>query len=107
MFGFMVTADGGLHNCRITLITIIAGIICFPGDLFLQEEFRQEKHHKTTGILCRSYFTLLYYVLSIFKLPWGRRHSLQYAFIVLIANWYGVGTGMAGFTTEITAVYPG
>ena len=83
MFGFMVTADGGLTTAGY-VITVIAGIILFfPGDLFCREEFRQEKaYHKTTGILCRSYCTCFYYVLSEnLQTAVGRkRHSLQYAF---------------------------
>ena len=83
MFGFMVTADGGLTTAGY-VITVIAGIIfVFPGDLFCREEFRQEKaYHKTTGILCRSYCTCFYYVLSEnLQTAVGRkRHSLQYAF---------------------------
>ena len=41
--------------------------------------------------------------LKIFKLPWGGSVTLcSMLFIVLIANWYGVGTGiMAGFAYGI------
>ena len=64
MFGFMVTADGGLTTSGY-VITVIAGIILFfLAIYFCREEFRQEKaYHKTTGILCRSYCTCFYYVL--------------------------------------------
>lgn len=104
MFGFMVTADGGLTTAGY-VITVIAGIILFFWRFILQEEFRQEKaYHKATGILCRSYCTCFYYVLSenLQTAVGGSVTLCSMLFIVLIANWYGVGTGiMAGFAYGI------
>lgn len=77
----------------------------------MQEEFRQEKaYHKATGILCRSYCTCFYYVLSEnLQTAVGRkRHSLQYAFycsdrkLVWGRNWY-----YGWVCLRNPAVYPG
>lgn len=111
MFGFMVTADGGLTTAGYVITVIARNHFVFPGDLLCREEFRQEKaYHKTTGILCRSYCTCFYYVLSEnLQTAVGRkRHSLQYAFycsdrkLVWGRNWY-----YGRVCLRNPAVYPG
>ena len=65
MFGFMVTADGGLTTAGY-VITVIAGIILFFLAIYFAGKNSDKKnaYHKTTGILCRSYCTCFYYILS-------------------------------------------
>ena len=82
MFGFMVTADGGLTTSGY-VITVIAGIILFfLAIYFAGKNSDKKKLTKTTGILCRSYCTCFYYVLSenLQTVVGRKRHSLQSAF---------------------------
>ena len=105
----MVNADGGLTTAGY-VITAVAGIIlfllviCFAGK-------NSDKKKLTTRqlVFCVVAIALAFVTsyLKIFKLPWGGSVTLcSMLFIVLIANWYGVSTGiMAGLWYP--AVYPG
>lgn len=111
MFGFMVTADGGLTTAGY-VITVIAGIILFFLAIYFagKNSDKKKAYHKATGILCRSYCTCFYYVLSEnLQTAVGRkRHSLQYAFycsdrkLVWGRNWY-----YGWVCLRNPAVYPG
>ena len=94
MFGFMVTADGGLTTAGY-VITVIVGIILFFLAIYTTRQL----------VFCAVAIALAFITsyLKIFKLPWGGSVTLcSMLFIVLIANWYGVGTGiMAGFAYGI------
>ena len=105
MFGFMVTADGGLTTAGY-VITVIAGIILF----FLAIYFAGKNSDKKKLTTSRSYCTCFYYVLSEnLQTAVGRkRHSLQYAFycsdrkLVWGRNWY-----YGWVCLRNPAVYPG
>ena len=101
MFGFMVTADGGLTTAGY-VITVIAGIILFFLAIYFAGKNSDKKKLTTRQLVFCAVAIALAFItsyLKIFKLPWGGSVTLcSMIFIVLIANWYGVGTGiMAGF----------
>lgn len=105
MFDFMVTADGGLTTAGY-VITIIAGIVLFFLAIYLAGKNSDRK--KLTArqlVFCAVAIALAFVTsyLKIFRLPWGGSVTLcSMLFIVLIANWYGVGTGiMAGLAYGI------
>ena len=105
MFNFMVTADGGLTTAGYA-ITIIAGIVLFFLAIYLAGKNSDRK--KLTArqlVFCAVAIALAFVTsyLKIFRLPWGGSVTLcSMLFIVLIANWYGVGTGiMAGLAYGI------
>ena len=105
MFGFMVTADGGLTTAGY-VITVIAGIILFFLALYFAGKNSDKKKLTTRQLVFCAVAIALAFItsyLKIFKLPWGGSVTLcSMLFIVLIANWYGVGTGiMAGFAYGI------
>lgn len=104
MFGFMVTADGGLTTAGY-VITVIAGIILFFLAIYFAGKNSDKKKLTTRQLVFCAVAIALAFItsyLKIFKLPWGGSVTLcSMLFIVLIANWYGVGTGiMAGLLTE-------
>ena len=105
MFGFMVTADGGLTTSGY-VITVIAGIILFFLAIYFAGKNSDKKKLTTRQVVFCAVAIALAFItsyLKIFKLPWGGSVTLcSMLFIVLIANWYGVGTGiMAGFAYGI------
>ena len=105
MFGFMVTADGGLTTAGY-VITVIAGIILFFLAIYFAGKNSDKKKLTTRQLVFCAVAIALAFItsyLKIFKLPWGGSVTLcSMLFIVLIANWYGVGTGiMAGFAFGI------
>ena len=105
MFGFMVTADGGLTTAGY-VITVIAGIILFFLAIYFAGKNSDKKKLTTRQLVFCAVAIALAFItsyLKIFKLPWGGSVTLcSMLFIVLIANWYGVGTGImaGGLLTE-------
>ena len=105
MFDFMVTADGGLTTAGY-VITIIAGIVMFFLAIYLAGKNSDRKKLTARQLVFCAMAVALAFVtsyLKIFSLPWGGSVTLcSMIFIVLIANWYGVGTGiMAGLAYGI------
>ena len=97
MFNFMVTSEGGLTTAGYA-IAIIAGIVLFLAAIYFAGK-HSEKHKLTTRqlVFCAVAMTLAFVTsyLKIFTLPWGGSVTLcSMLFIVLVANWYGVGTGI-------------
>ena len=97
MFNFMVTSDGGLTTAGYA-IAIIAGIVLFLAAIYFAGK-HSEKHKLTTRqlVFCAVAMALAFVTsyLKIFTLPWGGSVTLcSMLFIVLVANWYGVGTGI-------------
>lgn len=97
MSGFIVTDDGGLTAAGYAIM-IIAGIA-----LFLVAAYFAGKHSKrrklTTRqlVFCAVAMALAFVTscIKVFSLPWGGSVTLcSMLFIVLIANWYGVHTGI-------------
>ena len=97
MFNFMVTSEGGLTTAGYA-IAIIAGIVLFLAAIYFAGK-HSEKHKLTTRqlVFCAVAMALAFVTsyLKIFTLPWGGSVTLcSMLFIVLVANWYGVGTGI-------------
>lgn len=92
MFGFMVTADGGLTTAGY-VITVIAGIILFFLAIYFAGKNSDKKKLTTRQLVFCAVAIALAFItsyLKIFKLPWGGSVTLcSMLFIVLIANWYG------------------
>ena len=97
MFNFMVTGDGGLTTAGYA-IAIIAGIVLFLAAIYFAGK-HSEKQKLTTRqlVFCAVAMALAFVTsyLKIFTLPWGGSVTLcSMLFIVLVANWYGIGTGI-------------
>ena len=97
MFNFMVTSDGGLTTAGYA-IAIIAGIVLFLAAIYFAGK-HSEKQKLTTRqlVFCAVAMALAFVTsyLKIFTLPWGGSVTLcSMLFIVLVANWYGVGNGI-------------
>ena len=97
MFSFMVTSEGGLTTAGYA-IAIIAGIVLFLAAIYFAGKNSEKKKLTTRQLVFCAVAMALAFVtsyLKIFTLPWGGSVTLcSMLFIVLIANWYGVGTGI-------------
>ena len=97
MFSFMVNTDGGLTTAGYA-VTILAGIVLFLLAIYFAGKHSERKHMTTRQLVFCAVAIALAFVtsyLKIFSLPWGGSVTLcSMLFIVLIANWYGVGTGI-------------
>ena len=97
MFSFMVTSEGGLTAAGYA-IAIIAGIVLFLAAIYFAGKNSEKKKLTTRQLVFCAVAMALAFVtsyLKIFTLPWGGSVTLcSMLFIVLVANWYGVGTGI-------------
>ena len=97
MFGFLVNGDGGLTSAGYA-VCIFAGIILFVAALAFASKGSEKKKMSTRQLVFCAMAMALAFVTSyirIFTLPWGGSVTLcSLLFIVLVANWYGVQTGI-------------
>ena len=97
MFGFLVNGDGGLTSAGYA-VCIFAGIILFVAALAFASKGSEKKKMSTRQLVFCAMAMALAFVTSyirIFTLPWGGSVTLcSMLFIVLVANWYGVQTGI-------------
>ena len=97
MFGFLVNGDGGLMSAGYA-VCIFAGIILFVAALAFAQKGSEKKKMSTRQLVFCAMAMALAFVTSyikIFTLPWGGSVTLcSMLFIVLVANWYGVQTGI-------------
>lgn len=97
MFGFLVNGDGGLTTAGYA-VCILAGIILFVAALAFAGKGSEKKKMSTRQLVFCAMAMALAFVTSyikIFTLPWGGSVTLcSMLFIVLVANWYGVQTGI-------------
>lgn len=97
MFGFLVNGDGGLTSAGYA-VCILAGIILFVAALAFAGKGSEKKKMSTRQLVFCAMAMALAFVTSyikIFTLPWGGSVTLcSMLFIVLVANWYGVQTGI-------------
>ena len=97
MFNFLVNAEGGLTTAGYA-VTIIAGIIFFIAALVVASKHSVKGKMTTHQLVFCAVAIALAFVTSfikIFEMPWGGSVTLcSMLFIVLIGNWYGVGTGI-------------
>ncbi len=97
MFDLLVTKDGGLTTTGYASM-IIVGIILFVLAIIFASKY-SEKGKITTRqlVFCAMAMALAFLTsyIKLYELPWGGSVTLcSMLFIVLIANWYGVGTGI-------------
>ncbi len=94
---FLVTAEGGLTAAGYVLC-ILAGIILLILAVYLAGRNTERQRMGTRQLVFCACAIALAFVTSymrIFTLPWGGSITLcSMLFIVLAANWYGVGTGI-------------
>lgn len=97
MFGFLVNGEGGLTTAGYA-VCIIAGVILFVVALAFAGKRSEKKKMGTRQLVFCAMAMALAFVTSyikIFTLPWGGSITLcSMLFIVLVANWYGVQTGI-------------
>ena len=94
---FLVTADGGLTTTGY-VISIIAGVVLFVLALYFAGKASQKKKMSTKQLVfCAAALALAFVTsyIKVFQMPWGGSITLcSMLFIVLVANWYGVQTGI-------------
>lgn len=97
MFDFLVTGDGGLTTAGY-IVCVIAGIVLFGAGSFWAGQHSGKKKMTTKQLVFCAMAMALAFVTSyikIFAMPWGGSVTLcSMLFIVLVANWYGVQTGI-------------
>ena len=102
MLNFMVNAEGGLTTAGYA-ICIVLGIVVFGIALFFAGKNSEKNKMSAKPLACCAMAMALAFITSyikIFSLPWDGSVTLcSMLFIVLVANWYGVRTGiLVGFT---------
>ena len=97
MFEMFVNAEGGLTAAGYA-VTVVAGIVLFLAAWYLAGRRSAEKKMSAKQLVFCGVAIALAYITSyikIFNMPWGGSITLcSMLFIVLVANWYGVGTGL-------------
>ena len=97
MFQLLVNAEGGLTAAGYG-VCIAAGVLLFLAAAIVAGK-NSEKDRMTTSQLgfCAMAVALAFVTsyIKIFRMPWGGSVTLcSMLFIVLVANWYGVKTGI-------------
>ncbi len=105
MFQSMVNAEGMLTTTGYA-VCMVAGVVIFIVALVFAGKSSGKKHMTTKQVVFCAMSMALAFVTSymkIFTLPWGGSVTLcSMLFIVLVANWYGVKTGvLVGFAYGI------
>lgn len=97
MSGFLVTAEGGLTTAGY-VISIVAEVMLFVLALYFAGKASQKKKMSTKQLVfCAAALALAIVTsyIKVFQMPWGGSVTLcSMLFIVLVANWYGVQTGV-------------
>lgn len=97
MSGIFVNAEGGLTAAGYAL-TIAAGIILFLAASYFAGKHSSKKRMSTKQLVfCAAAMALAFITsyIKIWNMPWGGSVTLcSMLFIVLVANWYGAGTGI-------------
>ncbi len=97
MSGIFVNAEGGLTAAGYAL-TIVAGIILFLAASYFAGKHSAKKRMSTKQLVfCAAAMALAFITsyIKIWNMPWGGSVTLcSMLFIVLVANWYGAGTGI-------------
>lgn len=97
MFDFLVNAEGKLSTAGYA-VCVIVGIVLFGAALFWAGRHSVKKKMTTKQLVYCAMAMALAFITSyikIFGMPWGGSVTLcSMLFIVLVANWYGVQTGI-------------
>lgn len=104
MFDLLVNAEGGLTSAGYA-VSIIAGVIMFAAAVLLAGKRSSKKMSTKQLVFCAAALAMAFITsyIKIWNMPWGGSVTLcSMLFIVLVANWYGVGTGiLVGFAYGI------
>ena len=97
MFQLLVTAEGGLTTAGYG-VCVLAGILLFGLAIFFAGRHSEKKQMSTKQLIYCAVAMALAFVTSyikVFEMPWGGSVTLcSMLFIVMVANWYGVQTGV-------------
>ena len=101
MMSWLVNGEGGLTTAGY-VVSILAMVVCLGAGLALADRGGKERGFAPRQLAYCAMAVALAYVTSfikLFKLPYGGSVTLMsMLFIVLVANWYGVKTGiLVGF----------
>ncbi|MCB6415952.1 energy-coupled thiamine transporter ThiT [Faecalimonas umbilicata] len=97
MFDFMVNAEGGLTTAGYVVCVIVGLAVLALASYFAGKSSGKKKMGTKQLVFCAMAIALAFLTsyIRIFRLPWGGSVTLcSMLFIVLVANWYGVKTGM-------------
>lgn len=97
MFGFMVNAECGLTTAGYVVCVIVGLAVLALASYFAGKSSGKKKMGTKQLVFCAMAIALAFLTsyIRIFRLPWGGSVTLcSMLFIVLVANWYGVKTGM-------------
>ena len=97
MFGFMVNAEGGLTTAGYVVCVLVGLAVLALASYFAGKSSGKKKMGTKQLVFCAMAIALAFLTsyIRIFRLPWGGSVTLcSMLFIVLVANWYGVKTGM-------------
>ena len=97
MFDLLVNAEGGADNCGICCHDIRRDRTFLAAVFFAGKRSKRQKMTTKQLVFCAAAMALAFVTsyVKIFQMPWGGSVTLcSMLFIVLVANWYGVGTGV-------------
>ena len=97
MFSFLVNAEGGLTSAGYA-VCVAAWIILFLLAIYFAGKSSKKSRISTKQLIfCAASIALAFVTsyIKIFEMPWGGSVTLcSMLFIVMVANWYGVKTGV-------------
>ena len=97
MFSFLVNAEGGLTAAGYA-VCVAAGIALFALAIYFAGRNSEKSRMSTKQLIfCAASIALAFVTsyIKIFEMPWGGSVTLcSMLFIVMVANWYGVKTGV-------------
>ena len=97
MFSFLVNAEGGLTAAGYA-VCVAAGIALFALAIYFAGKNSEKSRMSTKQLIfCAASIALAFVTsyIKIFEMPWGGSVTLcSMLFIVMVANWYGVKTGV-------------
>ncbi len=94
---FFVTAEGGLTTAGYVLCVVVGVILLIVAVYLAGRQAGQKRMGTRQLVFCACAIALAFVTsyMRIVTLPWGGSITLcSMLFIVLAANWYGVGTGI-------------
>ena len=97
MFSFMVNAEGGLTTAGYAICIVVGVVLFVAAAIFAGKKSEQKKMTTRQMVFCAAALALAFVTsyIKLFEMPWGGSVTLcSMLFVVLIANWYGVQTGV-------------
>ena len=97
MYQFLVNAEGGLTTSGYAVCITVGVVLFVLAIVFAGKSSEKSKMTTRQLVFCAMAMALAFVTsyIKILKMPWGGSVTLcSMLFIVLIANWYGVKTGI-------------